>query len=86
MDDDHFVLYGQKCFVVGATEADVFLVYCRTHFAENASNCRRLVSQAKKFATDLAWEVAIKAMQIMGESGTPKSIRIRVQNLPAFSF
>ncbi len=36
---------------------------------ENASNCRRLVSQAKKFATDMAWEVANKAMQIMGGIG-----------------
>lgn len=32
-------------------------------------NRRRLVSQAKKFATDTAWEVANKAMQIMGGIG-----------------
>jgi acyl-CoA dehydrogenase len=36
---------------------------------ENASSARRLVSQAKKFATDMAWEVANKAMQIMGGIG-----------------
>ena len=36
---------------------------------QNAPNCRRLVSQAKKFATDMAWEVANKAMQIMGGIG-----------------
>ncbi len=36
---------------------------------ENAPNCRRLVSQAKKFATDMAWDVANKAMQIMGGIG-----------------
>ena len=36
---------------------------------ENAPNARRLVSQAKKFATDMAWEVANKAMQIMGGIG-----------------
>ena len=36
---------------------------------ENAPNCRRLVSQAKKFATDVAWGVANKAMQIMGGIG-----------------
>jgi acyl-CoA dehydrogenase len=36
---------------------------------ENAPNSRRLVSQAKKFATDMAWEVANKAMQIMGGIG-----------------
>jgi alkylation response protein AidB-like acyl-CoA dehydrogenase len=32
-------------------------------------NCRRLVSQAKKFATDTAWEVSNKGMQIMGGIG-----------------
>ena len=36
---------------------------------EQAPNSRRLVSQAKKFATDMAWEVANKAMQIMGGIG-----------------
>ncbi len=36
IDGDHFVLNGQKRFVVGATEADVFLVYCRTNVDENA--------------------------------------------------
>jgi hypothetical protein len=36
---------------------------------QNASNARRLVSQAKKFATDMAWQVANKAMQIMGGIG-----------------
>jgi acyl-CoA dehydrogenase len=33
---DRFVINGQKRFVVGATEADVFLVYCRTNFADDA--------------------------------------------------
>jgi hypothetical protein len=36
---------------------------------QNAPNSRRLVSQAKKFATDMAWQVANKAMQIMGGIG-----------------
>ena len=36
---------------------------------QGAPNCRRLVSQAKKFATDMAWEVSNKAMQIMGGIG-----------------
>ena len=36
---------------------------------QNAPNSRRLVSQAKKFATGMAWEVANKAMQIMGGIG-----------------
>ena len=38
----HFVLNGQKRFVVGATEADVFLVYCRTNFDENAHKYQRI--------------------------------------------
>lgn len=41
-DDDYFVLNGQKRFVVGATEADVFLVYCRTNFDENAHKYQRI--------------------------------------------
>lgn len=36
---------------------------------EDAPNSRRLVSEAKKFATDSAWEIANKAMQIMGGIG-----------------
>jgi acyl-CoA dehydrogenase len=35
----------------------------------DAPNVRRLVSQAKKFATDAAWEVANLAMQVMGGIG-----------------
>jgi hypothetical protein len=42
IDGDHFVLNGQKRFVVGATEADVFLVYCRTNFDENAHKYQRI--------------------------------------------
>ncbi len=41
-DGDHFLLNGQKRFVVGATEADVFLVYCRTNFNENAHKYQRI--------------------------------------------
>jgi alkylation response protein AidB-like acyl-CoA dehydrogenase len=33
---DGFLVSGQKRFVVGATEADLFLVYCRTNFEEGA--------------------------------------------------
>lgn len=36
---------------------------------ENAPYARRLVSEAKKFATDVAWNVANQAMQIMGGIG-----------------
>ncbi len=39
---DHFVVNGQKRFVVGATEADVFLVYCRTNFDDQAYQHQRL--------------------------------------------
>lgn len=39
---DHFVVSGQKRFVVGATEADVFLVYCRTNFDENSHKYQRI--------------------------------------------
>ncbi len=39
---DHFVVTGQKRFVVGATEADVFLVYCRTNFDDNSHKYQRI--------------------------------------------
>jgi hypothetical protein len=39
---DHFLVNGQKRFVVGATEADVFLVYCRTNFDEKAHKYKRI--------------------------------------------
>jgi len=42
LDGDHFVINGQKRFVVGATEADVFLVYCRTNLDENAHKYQRI--------------------------------------------
>jgi alkylation response protein AidB-like acyl-CoA dehydrogenase len=42
LDGEHFMLNGQKRFVVGATEADVFLVYCRTNFDENADKYQRI--------------------------------------------
>jgi len=39
---DHFAVSGQKRFVVGATEADVFLVYCRTNFDDDAHKYQRI--------------------------------------------
>jgi alkylation response protein AidB-like acyl-CoA dehydrogenase len=39
---DHFIINGQKRFVVGATEADVFLVYCLTNFDESAHKYNRI--------------------------------------------
>jgi len=42
IDGDHFVLNGQKRFVVGATEADLFLVYCRTNLGEDVHKYQRI--------------------------------------------
>jgi len=42
LKDDHFVVNGQKRFVVGASEADIFLVYCRTNFDEKAHKYERI--------------------------------------------
>ena len=42
LDGDQFILNGQKRFVVGATEADVFLVYCRTNFDKGAHKYERI--------------------------------------------
>jgi acyl-CoA dehydrogenase len=39
---DHFLVNGQKRFVVGATEADLFLVYCRTNFDAKAHKYQRI--------------------------------------------
>ncbi|MBE9475117.1 MAG: acyl-CoA/acyl-ACP dehydrogenase [Chloroflexi bacterium] len=39
---DRFLINGQKRFVVGATDADIFLVYCRTNFAKDAHKHRRI--------------------------------------------
>ncbi len=36
LDGDHFIVNGQKRFVVAASEADVFLVFCRTNFEKDA--------------------------------------------------
>jgi len=48
------------------------LVYAAAHSVDNGdepNRARRLVSEAKKFATEAAWEVINKAMQIMGGIG-----------------
>lgn len=42
LDGDHFILSGQKRFVVGAEGADFFLVYCRTNFDPNSHKYNRL--------------------------------------------
>ncbi len=42
LDGDHFLVDGQKRFVVAASEADFFLVFCRTNFEENAGPHNRI--------------------------------------------
>ena len=42
LQDGHFVLNGQKRFVVGAEGADFFLVYCRTNFEADAHKYNRI--------------------------------------------
>ncbi|MGD8257426.1 MAG: acyl-CoA dehydrogenase family protein [Desulfobacterales bacterium] len=42
LEGDQFVVNGQKRFVVGATEADIFLVYCRTNFDKDAHKYQRI--------------------------------------------
>ncbi len=39
---DHFIVNGQKRFVVGAEGADFFLVYCRTNFESKADKSNRI--------------------------------------------
>jgi acyl-CoA dehydrogenase len=42
LDGDHFVVNGQKRFVVGAEGADFFLVYCRSNFEPNCHKYSRI--------------------------------------------
>jgi len=42
LDGDHFIVNGQKRFVVGADGADFFLVYCKTNFASDAHKYNRI--------------------------------------------
>lgn len=37
LEGDHFIVNGQKRFIVGATVADFFLVFCRTNFDQEAN-------------------------------------------------
>jgi acyl-CoA dehydrogenase len=46
------------------------LVYMAARAVDTgAANARRIVSEAKRYATDTAWEIANKAMQVMGGIG-----------------
>ena len=42
LNGDHFIVNGQKRFVVGAEGADFFLVYCRTNFEPKANKSNRI--------------------------------------------
>ena len=42
LDGDHFIVNGQKRFVVGAEGADFFVVYCRTNFEPDAHKYNRI--------------------------------------------
>jgi alkylation response protein AidB-like acyl-CoA dehydrogenase len=42
LEGDHFIVNGQKRFVVGAEGADFFLVYCRTNFEPDAHKYSRI--------------------------------------------
>ena len=42
LEGDHFVVNGQKRFVVGAEGADFFVVYCRTNFDPDAHKYNRI--------------------------------------------
>lgn len=42
LEGDHFILNGQKRFVVGAEGADFFLVYCKTNFEPDANKNNRI--------------------------------------------
>jgi acyl-CoA dehydrogenase len=42
LNGDHFIVNGQKRFVVGAEGADFFLVYCRTNFEPRADKSSRI--------------------------------------------
>ncbi len=44
---------------------------------ENYSGVRRLVSEAKKFATEKAWDIVNNAMQVMGGLDIPMSIPLK---------
>ncbi len=42
LDGDHFIVNGQKRFVVGAEGADFFVVYCKTNFDPNAHKYNKI--------------------------------------------
>jgi len=84
IEGDHFVLNGQKRFVVGATEADVFLVYCRTNFDEDAHKYERISAIMVERGTGVETEYRYGLMGTRG-GGTGRlvfrNVRVPRENL-----
>lgn len=64
LDGANFVVNGQKRFVVGAAEADVFLVYCRTNFDDKSHKSNRISAMVIERGP------GVKAEYIYGLMGT----------------
>ncbi len=54
---------------IAALDAATSLAYAAARLIDNGGDARRLVSEAKKVATEAAWEVVNNAMQVMGGIG-----------------
>jgi alkylation response protein AidB-like acyl-CoA dehydrogenase len=84
IEGDHFVLNGQKRFVVGATEADVFLVYCRTNFDEDAHKYERISAIMVERSPGVETEYRYGLMGTRG-GGTGRlvfrNVRVPIENL-----
>ena len=84
IEGDHFVLNGQKRFVVGATEADVFLVYCRTNFDEDAHKYERISAIMVERGSGVETEYRYGLMGTRG-GGTGRlvfrNVRVPIENM-----
>ncbi len=54
---------------IAALDAATALAYAAARLIDSGQDARRLVSEAKKVATETAWEVVNNAMQVMGGIG-----------------
>jgi alkylation response protein AidB-like acyl-CoA dehydrogenase len=54
---------------IAALDAATSLAYAAARLIDSGGDARRLVSEAKKVATEAAWEVVNNAMQVMGGIG-----------------
>ena len=50
-------------------DAALGLIYLAAKMADSGQDARRLVSEAKRFSTEMAWRVVNHAMQILGGIG-----------------